>query len=184
LLRPSFHSCSIGRSRRNTPALFGAGLIDAIPDSVLEAAERRRYPVFPAIGGRLSRLSDGRIGRFGWKAQTASLRDFVLTACSVELGLEVPEHHQSDDPSEARQHPAKKTAAAAPLDLIADECDALVAYVASLPQPVATNPRSPGEEIDVLKGGAAFKQVGCAACHTPKLGDVEGLYSDLLLHDM
>ena len=26
--------------------------------------------------------------------------------------------------------------------------------------------------------------MGCATCHTPKLGDVEGIYSDLLLHDM
>src|SRR5207253_8843473 len=26
--------------------------------------------------------------------------------------------------------------------------------------------------------------VGCAVCHRPKLGDVDGIYSDLLLHDM
>ena len=25
---------------------------------------------------------------------------------------------------------------------------------------------------------------GCADCHTPRLGSVEGIYSDLLLHDM
>ena len=29
-----------------------------------------------------------------------------------------------------------------------------------------------------------FESVGCATCHAPKLGDVNGLYSDLLLHDM
>jgi CxxC motif-containing protein (DUF1111 family) len=29
-----------------------------------------------------------------------------------------------------------------------------------------------------------FTRIGCAACHQPKLGDVEGIYSDLLLHDM
>src|SRR5207245_1572799 len=29
-----------------------------------------------------------------------------------------------------------------------------------------------------------FESIGCATCHAPKLGDVSGLYSDLLLHDM
>ena len=29
-----------------------------------------------------------------------------------------------------------------------------------------------------------FTSIGCATCHTPKLGDVEGIYSDLLLHDL
>jgi CxxC motif-containing protein (DUF1111 family) len=33
-------------------------------------------------------------------------------------------------------------------------------------------------------GKALFANVGCADCHTPKLGNVEGIYSDLLLHDM
>ena len=49
---------------------------------------------FPEIKGRVSRLPDGRIGRFGWKGQTATLREFVLAACANELGLEVPGHHQ------------------------------------------------------------------------------------------
>ncbi len=77
-------------SQRNTPPLFGTGLIDAIPDAVLEAAARKTDPAFPEVQGRVSRLKDGRIGRFGWKGQTASLKDFDLTACAVELGLEVP----------------------------------------------------------------------------------------------
>ena len=36
-------------------------------------------------------MKSGRIGRFGWKAQTTSLREFVLGACASELGLEVPD---------------------------------------------------------------------------------------------
>src|SRR5262249_34774620 len=36
----------------------------------------------------------------------------------------------------------------------------------------------------IASGKALFTTVGCATCHTPKLGDVEGIYSDLLLHDM
>ena len=34
------------------------------------------------------------------------------------------------------------------------------------------------------EGRALFSQVGCDTCHTPTLGDVQGVYSDLLLHDM
>ncbi len=45
---PNFN---VRASRRNTPALFGAGLIDAIPDAVLEATALRRIPEFPEIKG-------------------------------------------------------------------------------------------------------------------------------------
>ncbi len=41
-------------------------------------------------------MKSGRIGRFGWKAQTTNLRDFVLGACASELGLEVPGHQAGD----------------------------------------------------------------------------------------
>ena len=33
-------------------------------------------------------------------------------------------------------------------------------------------------------GRLLFAEVGCASCHTPSLGEVRGIYSDLLLHDM
>ena len=42
------------------------------------------------VRGRVSRTAEGRIGRFGWKAQIASLHEFVRGACANELGLEVP----------------------------------------------------------------------------------------------
>ena len=85
-------------SQRNPTPLFGVGLIDAIPDEVIEAAARRRFAGWPQIKGRVSRLSDDRIGRFGWKAQTATLEAFVVNAAAVELGLEVPGAHQAGDP--------------------------------------------------------------------------------------
>src|SRR5262249_24590872 len=33
-------------------------------------------------------------------------------------------------------------------------------------------------------GKTIFHQIGCADCHTPDVGVVEGIYSDLLLHSM
>ena len=74
-------------SRRNPPPLFGAGMIGALPDEVfVEAAARE--PV--ATRGRVSRMEDGRIGRFGWKAQVATLGEFVLSACATSWAWRSP----------------------------------------------------------------------------------------------
>jgi CxxC motif-containing protein (DUF1111 family) len=165
------------RSQRNPTALFGAGLIDAIPERAIEEAARAKQPGFPEIAGRVSRLKDKRLGRFGWKGQTASLADFVLTACAVELGLEVPGHHQGGVPQ-------KPEAKAKGLDLTSQECDALVDYVRNLPRPAERKPASPVESKEIAAGSTLFASIGCASCHTPRLGQVEGMYSDLLLHDL
>ncbi len=131
----------------------------------------------PEVRGRIHRLKDGRIGRFGWKAQVASLDDFVLTACANELGLEVPGHHQAASPlaPEAR---------ARGLDLTAEECAALVDYVGSLPPPVSLGSAEADGPAVIDQGRELFQSIGCASCHTPDLGPVRGIYSDLLLHDM
>jgi CxxC motif-containing protein (DUF1111 family) len=168
---------SLVRSQRNPTALFGAGLIDSVPDAVLEAAAKAKHQGFPEVQGRVSRQKDGRLGRFGWKAQTPTLNDFVLTACAVELGLEVPDHHQGGLP----QKPEER---AKGLDLSQKECDALIAYVRALPRPAERSPSGDVEAREVASGRTLFAGAGCAACHTPDLGKVRGLYSDLLLHDM
>ena len=168
---------AISRSQRNPTSLFGSGLIDLIPESAIEAAAKAKHPGFSQIAGRVSRLKDNRVGRFGWKAQTASLSDFVLTACAVELGLEVPAHHQAGSP----QHP---DALPKGLDLNSAECDSLIAYVGNLPQPTERTAESDREAAEIQQGRALFAKVGCATCHLPKLGEVDGVYTDLLLHDM
>jgi CxxC motif-containing protein (DUF1111 family) len=161
-------------SQRNPPALFGVGLIDALPEAVLLAAEKQK---FPEIRGRANRLKDGRIGRFGWKAETPDLREFVLSACANELGLEVPGHHQAPSPLEP-------DAKAKGLDLTPEECDALVAYVRHLPVPAGRRPAGPQELQAVKQGRSLFEAAGCVTCHRTRLGEIDGVYSDLLLHDM
>jgi CxxC motif-containing protein (DUF1111 family) len=131
----------------------------------------------PDTKGRVSRLKDGRIGRLGWKGQTANTEDFVLNACAVELGLEVPGHSQALIP----QAPKYRSPG---LDLTADECTALVAYVRSLPAPAERRSTEPAEARHIKGGKALFASVGCTNCHAAKVGDVAGIYSDLLLHDM
>ena len=166
-------------SERNTTPLFGAGLIEAIPAREISAlaSEQARQSDFPEIHGRACRLKDGRIGRFGWKGQMASLDDFVLNACAVELGLEVPGHAQTPDP-------LAPEAKAKGLDLTARECAALTAYVANLPAPVERTAAGEQETTRIARGRDLFASTGCATCHRPVLGDVAGIYSDLLLHNM
>ena len=167
-------SIAFRTSQRNPTPLFGMGRIDAIPDDVIEAAARHRQP---GVHGRVSRLPDGRVGRFGWKAQTATLREFILSAASVEMGLELPGHSQAADP---RIPPL----AAPGLDLNQDDCDALIAYVRALPSPVIETPADAKTVRAIRSGRSVFRAIGCAACHVQKLGSVDGIYSDLLLHEM
>ena len=164
-------------SQRNAPALFGVGLIDALPDEALLAGEKQRFAEFPEIRGRANHLKDGGLGRFGWKAETLSLREFVLSACASELGLEVPGHHQSANPLDP-------DAEARGLDLTQEECDALVAYVRHLPVPSGTRSLGSQEAATVAEGRSLFEVAGCATCHRARLGEIDGIYSDLLLHDM
>jgi CxxC motif-containing protein (DUF1111 family) len=164
-------------TRRNSPALFGAGLIDSIPAEDIRAAAARPIPQFPEIKGRPAVLKDGRVGRFGWKSQTPSLKEFVESACAMELGLEVPTHHQARPPLDF----TKKDNG---LDLNGDECDALTSYVSKLPAPIERVAPRTKAPADSVAGRKLFDKVGCTACHMAKLGKVEGIFSDLLLHDM
>jgi CxxC motif-containing protein (DUF1111 family) len=127
--------------------------------------------------GRVARLKDGRAGRFGWKASVASLREFTLQACSSELGLEVPGFARAATPW-------KGDYKAPGLDLTSGQCDALTHFVASLARPVARPADSPEQAGEIERGSQVFARVGCVACHRPRLGDVDGIYSDLLLHNM
>jgi CxxC motif-containing protein (DUF1111 family) len=149
-------------SVRNAPSLFGAGRLDAIPDAVILAGTVARGD---GIQGRPN-LVDGRVSRFGWKADTPTLRQFVGEAFRNELGITTP-----IAPVDFEAAGACGGLTGGPeLDgsIVAD----VVAYVASLPDPPPSRANA-----------AMFNQLGCGGCHVPSLGGVP-LYSDLLLHDM
>ncbi|WP_166828677.1 di-heme oxidoredictase family protein [Thalassoroseus pseudoceratinae] len=164
-------------TQRNPTALFGIGAMDQVSDEALEAAAKRKFEKFPEVSGRVARLADGRIGRFGWKAQKATLEDFTLTACAVELGLNVPGHAQSGNPLDPEY-------TSEGYDLTKAECDSLVNYLHDLPAPIKNQPAEKPLVEYLSTGEQLFEQVGCATCHTPELGDAKDIYSDLLLHDM
>lgn len=173
-------------SQRKTPALFGAKLIDEIPDRDIianERIERLKWGLAPSKVrgvipvGRVLRMADGRIGRFGWKAHTVRLSEFVRAACANELGL--------GNPGQAQPQPlASPGYQTVGYDLTLAQCDQLTEFINSLVRPIELVPQDPAELKSVQAGKSLFSAVGCADCHTPDVGNVRGLYSDLLLHEM
>src|SRR5262249_6155489 len=69
-------------------------------------------------------------------------------------------------------------------DMNDEECEALTTFVRSLPAPVAAPGGDAKATAQIKAGETTFKAIGCTECHLPKLGNVEGIYSDLLLHEM
>lgn len=69
--------------RRPQP-LYGIGLLQAVP-----SAELRRIAAAqpPEHRGKIPVLSDGRVGRFGWKGDVPTISRFVETAFAAETGL-------------------------------------------------------------------------------------------------
>jgi mono/diheme cytochrome c family protein len=164
-----------------TTALFGAGWVDRISSkaissnrrgNLISGALREMKLDFDSIpAGRARILPDGRIGKFGWKAQFATLEEFVAAACANEVGLGTPKSKQAtpiSQPNYPEQEP----------DLNRKQFRALVAFVDTLPKPIEIN----SDDAAVVRGKELFKEVGCAVCHVPDMGGVKGVYSDFLLH--
>src|SRR5690606_5825881 len=100
---------------------FGAGRIDEIPRELLERIAEDQPKQHPEVSGRLA-------GRFGWRGQTETLREFVLGACANELGLQCGEHNQAADPQRPDYQPLGD-------DLSEEQQELLISYVSSLPAP-------------------------------------------------
>jgi cytochrome c peroxidase len=60
----------------------------------------------------------------------------------------------------------------------------MTAFIASLPPPREVIPTSPAEAARAVAGKKHFKQIGCTNCHTADLAEAQGIFSDLLLHEM
>ena len=159
-------------SQRNAMTLRGAGLLDtiALGDVLANMASQ------PAsVRGRPNVLADGRLGKFGWKADTATLVEFMGDAFRNELGLTNPLQPRD----EVRGCGANQNS---------PEIDALVLQGAAKFLNTI-DPPLPSTACLNSTGAALFQSTGCASCHTPALPGPGGrqmlqLYSDLLLHDM
>ena len=159
-------------TNRSAMTLRGTSLIENIRAGDMAIAQAAQ----PAnVRGRLNMLSDGRVGKFGWKAQTATLVEFMGEALRDEIGVTNP-LAAVDLVRGCRASVLKPEADATSLT-------SLVAFLNTLdpPTPTAACLASPGATV--------FNTTGCATCHTPSLpgpGNATAvrLYSDLLLHNM
>lgn len=160
---------------RQTPSILGLGLVEQIPESAILAHDDPGDRDGDGISGRAHRLADGRLGRFGWKANVPSLREFAADALLNEVGITVPAE------AEVTLGAARDDDEAPDPELGLDEFTDLVFYLEHLAPP----PRD--GNADQARGEEAFERVGCADCHRPLAlpgGQVVPLYSDLLLHDV
>lgn len=176
--------------------LFGAGLLEEIPDAAVlanmgaYAAEKRAL----GIAGRPNRSgNDGTITRFGWKAQNKSILAFAAEAYNVEQGVtNAAFPTERDETAACLLNPLPEDRPESNGDLL-DGLDDVARFrlFVRLLAPPAPAP----DTASIASGRAVFAAVGCALCHTPSLatGNADSaalrnvtanLYSDLLLHDM
>lgn len=165
--------------QRQTPALFGAGLLDSIYDQAILAHEDPGDADGNGIAGmaRIVMVNGvPEVGRFGWKAQLPRLADFVNDAMGNELGITMP------DDGRGFAVLADGDAMADP-ELTSGDAQDLLRFLTLLPPPARVGSDDPA----VFQGEALFQSIGCALCHVPALeapGGPVALYSDLLLHDV
>jgi CxxC motif-containing protein (DUF1111 family) len=183
-------------SPRVAPAVFGVGLLEAVREpTVLEHADpgdRDR----DGISGRPNRVagergSGGRValGRFGWKANVATVEQQNAGAFAGDIGITSPTFRTENCPP--GQHACARSRAGGRPEIDARILERVTFYTRTLAVPAR---RSVGAATTDA-GERTFAQIGCGSCHLPELrtgdSDVAGLrdqlirpYTDLLLHDM
>ncbi|MEZ6146100.1 MAG: hypothetical protein R3B91_11920 [Planctomycetaceae bacterium] len=82
-------------AQRNTPPLWGMGLIEALHTPQFRnererIASEQKKNNRRGVSGRVPETNGGDEGWYGWRGQVSDLKDFVTSACAMELGLEVP----------------------------------------------------------------------------------------------
>ncbi|MGH7407134.1 MAG: di-heme oxidoredictase family protein [Candidatus Methylomirabilales bacterium] len=187
--------------------VFGAGLIEQIPDSAILGNREVNAGAKRSLGirGRPNRISgdpnnngnDGTISRFGWKAQNKSLLLFSGEAYNVEMGItnELFQTERDETPScQFAQVPNDVTDTESQPTTISNAIEGFAFFMRFLAPPTPSLD-TPGGSTSIARGRVLFEKAGCALCHTPtlKTGDstVEvlrhmdvNLFSDLLLHNM
>jgi CxxC motif-containing protein (DUF1111 family) len=181
---------------------FGLGLVEATPDSMLQANLAANHAIKSQLGiaGTLNTSgNDGTVTRFGWKAQNKSLMVFAGEAYNVEQGVsneaftneraavEGCVYNGSPEDSTNITQGGSNTGTAA--EMSSD----LVNFAAfmRLSAPPMPGPMSPS----ATNGAKLFTAVGCGLCHSDtlttgrsKFGAMSTVtyhpYSDFALHHM
>ena len=197
-------------SPRIAPQLAGVGLLEAITEADIEGNARAQAAAAGPVKGQVNHVWDAfakaeRVGRFGWKANVASLAHQTAGAFNGDMGITsslFPQEGctavQIDCLAAPSGGPAKgKTDKAGKAPEIDDDTFGQVVFYQAALAPVA---RRQAKDPQVLRGQALFAQAQCIACHRPSYVTGEGPfpsltssklsrqriwpYTDLLLHDM
>ncbi|WP_394147340.1 di-heme oxidoredictase family protein [Shewanella atlantica] len=202
---------------RNGLPVFGLGLLEAIPEADILALvdtddadgdkiSGRANFVFDAVKARAGDTNPVSLGRFGWKANTPSVRVQSLGALRGDIGITNPLFPDESIVGTAL-HDSYLTRTGftdtgedengAP-EASAEFSDSVVFYAETLAVPARRNIDDP----DVREGARLFDQLNCTGCHKPSFvtkssGDIGGLpmdealkgqtiypFTDMLLHDM
>lgn len=187
-------------TKRLTNSSIAFGLVEAIPDADILAHADPDDLDGDLISGRAREVhpieapETTRIGRFGWKAQVATMLTFSADAAVNEIGLTnrffPDENAPNGDP--------KLLAACDTISDIEDGPDAegfhFIDRVTDFQRFLGPPPQTPK---DGHPGKIVFESVGCVKCHVESYvtADLETLepalrnkvikpYTDFLLHDM
>jgi CxxC motif-containing protein (DUF1111 family) len=178
-------------SPRIASQIVGLGLLESVSEATILAGADENDRNGDGISGRANVVSGGitgprRLGRFGHKANTASLLVQTATAYNEDVGVTSP------------LLPTENCALQLPLcgphdpDISSEHLSAVTFYTRTLAVPA----RRDVKDADVRRGADLFVQAQCSACHTPTLRtsaqavepELANLtihpYTDLLLHDM
>lgn len=182
---------------RIASAVFGLGLLEAVPEDLILSHADPDDDDHDGISGRANRVWNPEskrreVGRFGWKANQADIRQQTAAAFLGDIGITSSIHPQEDLTEAQRQFLAGLHFDPEP-ELDDKTLGRVVRYLQTLAPPARRRVSDP----EVLRGEQLFRAANCTACHLPELqtaADVPGLpelagqtiqpYTDLLLHDM
>ncbi len=179
-------------SARIAPQLVGIGLLEAIPESAILALADETDANGDGISGKAQKVTDPvtgevRLGRFGYKAATSSVRHQVAAALNTDMGVMTSVLPRPDCGS--AQSNCGNTAGS---ELSDTHLTNLVKYIALL----GVRSQRDYANVQVIQGKSLFTSTGCAACHTETFktsayapftelrNETIHPYTDLLLHDM
>ena len=188
-------------AQRVTNSALGFGLVEAVADADIEA--RANIPP-PGVSGRVHYVQTfenpgpTRVGRFGWKAQVATVLTFSADAALNEMGITNRFVTTENDPNGVN---APTLAAPDFCDTVPDPEDQpdaggveFIDRVTDFQRFLAAPPQTPPSG---MTGETIAQNIGCFSCHAPSFttrndAALEGAirnrplrpYSDFLIHDM
>ena len=189
-------------SPRVTPQMIGLGLVEQIHPADMLANADPQDSDGNGISGKAAIVRDGRsgeltLGRFGWKASRASIREQSAEAFAGDLGISNPDVPKAFGDCTEAQAACRAMPTGIQERLGGTEApDPVMELVTFYSQNLAVPARRKVDDPTVLNGKEVFYELGCASCHTPKFVTRRDApnkaqafqliwpYGDFLLHDM